>query len=217
MLDMMYLGFDLETGGFEKANHTIMEAYFALWDESWNFVDELQLYLKKDDGTINGTDEAFKIIGIDPEQHLLNPNTVTYSEGREKLHEMLNKHKQPKKRSHYRFLGQNIMRFDIPFMEAQGFFTEADIKKAGISHNSLDTTCIVTWLKDINVLPDHVGSISSLIDYFELPKGTAHRAKDDVHMQKEIYVRLSNLLKKNAIENLKTSAVESDLLSIIEL
>jgi DNA polymerase III alpha subunit (gram-positive type) len=214
---MMYLGFDLETGGIDKTKYTIMEGYFALWDEDWNFVEDLHLLLKNDEGKIFGEEEVYKIIGIDPEQHLLNPNTVTYSEGREKLHEMLNRHKQPKKRSHYRFLGQNILGFDIPFMESQGFFREEDIKKAGISHNSLDTTCIVTWLKDIDVLPDHVGSISSLIDYFELPKGTAHRAKDDVHMQKEIYLRLSNLLKKNSLENLKTNLVDSDLLRIIEL
>jgi hypothetical protein len=194
-----------------------MEGYFALWDENWNFVEDLHLLLKNDQGQIFGEEEVFKIIGIDPEQHLLNPNTITYSEGREKLHEMLNRHKQPKKRSHYRFLGQNILGFDIPFMQTQGFFKEEDIKKAGISHNPLDTTCIVTWLKDINVLPDHVGSISSLIDYFELPKGTAHRAKDDVHMQKEIYVRLSNLLKKNAVDNLQSNLVDSDLLKIIEL
>lgn len=213
----MYLGFDLETGGIDKTKYTIMEGYFALWDENWNFVEDLHLLLKNDQGQIFGEEEVFKIIGIDPEQHLLNPNTITYSEGREKLHEMLNRHKQPKKRSHYRFLGQNILGFDIPFMETQGFFKEEDIKKAGISHNPLDTTCIVTWLKDINVLPDHVGSISSLIDYFELPKGTAHRAKDDVHMQKEIYVRLSNLLKKNAVDNLQSNLVDSDLLKIIEL
>jgi hypothetical protein len=55
-----------------------------------------------------------------------------------------------------------------------------------------------------------------LIDYFELPKGTAHRAKDDVHMQKEIYIRLCNLLRDNTQANLG-AAQDNDLLKIVEL
>ncbi len=43
---MHYLGFDLETGGFNKKEHTITEAYFAIWDEEWNLLDDLHLLLK---------------------------------------------------------------------------------------------------------------------------------------------------------------------------
>lgn len=214
---MMYLCFDLETGGFDMKNHTINEAYFSLWDENWQFVDEIELLLKNDDGEIHGTEEAFKVTGIDPEEHLKNPLTVTYSQGREQLLAMLTQHKTPKKKTHYRFVGQNIVAFDIPFMQAQGFLSEEQMKKAGISHNSLDSTAIVTWLKDIKALPDNVGSISSLIEYFNLPKGTAHRAKDDVLMQKEIYLKLCDLFKKSMIANLSNTNSNSDLLKIIEI
>jgi len=212
-----HLGFDLETGGFDKKEHTINEAYFAIWDTEWNLLEDLHLLLKNDSGEIHGTEEAFQITGINPEEHLANPETITYTEGREKLLAMLTRHKIPKKRIHYRFLGQNIVYFDIPFMEAQGFLTEEQTKKAGIAHNSLDITSIVTWLKELGILPGNVGSISSLIDYFGLDKGKAHTAKGDVHMQKDIYVRLCDLLKQATMANLSQTSSESDLLKIVEL
>jgi hypothetical protein len=210
-----YLGFDLETGGLNKEKHTITEAYFAIWDTDWILLEDLHLLLKNDNGEVIGEKEAFDITGINPEEHLNNPETLTYSEGRAKLLEMLSRHKIPHKRNHYRFLGQNITAFDIPFMQAQGFLSEKQTKKAGIHHNTLDTTSIVTWLKQIDILPETVGSISSLIEYFELPKGTAHRAKDDVHMQKEIYIKLCNLIKQGTMANLGSQ--ENDLLKIVEL
>lgn len=213
---MHYLGFDLETGGFDADQHTICEACFVIWDDKWNVLDELELLLKNDQGQVIGTDEAFKVTGIDPDMHLKNPKTLTYTEGRAKLLEMLNKHKIPKKRNSYRFLGQNIVYFDIPFMHRQGFLTEEQSKKAGIHYNALDTTGIVTWLKEIDILPSDVGSISSLISYFNLEKGTAHRAKDDVYMQQQIYVKLCNLLKRNTQTNLQQYN-NSDLLKFIEL
>jgi DNA polymerase III alpha subunit (gram-positive type) len=214
---MRYLGFDLETGGFDMDNHTINEAYFAIWDEDWNLLEDLHLLLKNDEGLINGSEEAYKITGIDPKEHLENPNTITYSEGRQKLIDMLERHKIPKKRNHYRFLGQNIMGFDIPFMERQGFFTQEDRKKCGINHNSLDTTCIVTWLKDIGALPSTVGNLGSLVKYLELPQGTAHRAKDDVHMQKAVYIKLCSIIKNSMESNLRSYGEDSDLLKIVEL
>jgi hypothetical protein len=215
---MHYLGFDLETGGFDSKEHTINEAYFAIWDEKWNLIEDLHLYLKNDNGEVKGTPEAFEVTGIDPVEHVKNSSTLTYSEGRKLLSEMLIRNKIPGKKLHYRFLGQNILSFDIPFMEDQGFFTKEDIKKHGIGHNSIDSTVIVTWLKDIGMIPNDVGSISSLIDYLQLEKATAHRAKDDVHMQKEIYVKISNMFKQNMVDKLKTSDVfNTDLLKVIEL
>jgi len=211
----MYLGFDLETGGFDKDRHTITEAYFCIWDKNWNQLDELHLYMTNDLGEVKGEEQAFKATGIDPEWLKNNPDTVTYTEGRERLQAMLKTHKIPKKRSHYRFLGQNIVYFDIPFMDRQGFFTEEHCKKAGINHNSLDTTLMVTWLKDMGMLPSDVGSIGSLIDYFNLPKGTAHQAKDDVLMQKEIYIKLCDIIKQAAKNNLGNQ--QNDLLKIVEI
>lgn len=213
---MNYLGFDLETGGFDKKKHTITEAYFAIWDENWNFVEDLHMYLKNDAGEVIGEQEAFRATGIDPELLLTSPNTLTYTQGRIKLLSLLERHKIPKKRIHYRPLGQNIIAFDIPFMQEQGFLSETQLKKAGIHHNALDSTCIVTWLKDMGVLPSDVGNLGSLVDYFNLPKGTAHRAKDDVWMQMEVYRKLCDLFRKNVATGLGSSA-DNDLLKIVEL
>lgn len=212
----MYIGFDLETGGFDKKRHTITEAYFAIWNDDWVLVDELHMYLKNDNGEVIGEDEAFKVSGINRNELLANPDTLTYTQGRTKLISMLEKHKTPGKRIHYKFLGQNITAFDIPFMEEQGLFTSQHIKKCGISHNPIDTTNIVTWLKDMNILPSTVGSLSTLVEYFGLPKAAAHRARNDVHMQKDVYVKLCDLFKNNAIANLNNTD-NNDLLKIVEL
>jgi DNA polymerase III epsilon subunit-like protein len=211
----MYLGFDLETGGLDKKKHTITEAYFAIWDDRWVLIDELHLFMKNNNGEIIGEEEAFKITGIDPKKLLESSSTVTYDEGNKMLISMLEKHKIPGKRVHYKMLGQNVISFDVPFMQEQGFLSEQQMKKAGIHHNAIDTTVITAWLKDMDVLPNNVGSLSSLIEYFGLPKGTAHRAKDDVHMQKDVYIKLCEIFKKNAMANLTTS--DNDLLKIVEL
>ena len=211
------LGFDLETGGLDRKTHTITEAYFAIWNEKWELLEDIHLYLKNDNGEVIGEKEAFDITGINPEEHLKNPDTLTYTEGRTKLLEMLKRHKIPRKRIHYRLLGQNISLFDIPFMQEQGFLTESQSKKAGIAHNCLDSTSIVTWLKSLDVLPSNVGNLSSLVEFFGLPKGTAHRAKDDVHMQKDVYIKLCELMKNNMKANLQSQGQDNDLLKIVEL
>lgn len=214
---MHYLGFDLETGGFDKKEHTILDAYFCIWDEDWNQIDELRLYMTDNEGKVNATEKALKVTGIDLEEHLKRPDLLTYDQAKEKLIEMLDKHKIPKKRTSYRFLGQNIIYFDIPFLQEQGLLTEEEMKKCGIGHNSIDSTVLVTWLKELDILPASIGSISSLIDYFELPKGKAHTSKDDVHMQKDIYIRLCNLMKKQQEANLMSQGQDNDLLKIVEL
>jgi DNA polymerase III epsilon subunit-like protein len=212
-----FLGFDLETGGLDRKTHTITEAYFAIWNEKWELLEDIHLYLKNDNGEVIGEKEAFDITGINPEEHLKNPDTLTYTEGRTKLLEMLKRHKIPRKRIHYRLLGQNISLFDIPFMQEQGFLTESQSKKAGIAHNCLDSTSIVTWLKSLDILPSNVGNLSSLVEFFGLPKGTAHRAKDDVHMQKDVYIKLCELMKNNMKANLQSQGQDNDLLKIVEL
>ena len=214
---MHYLGFDLETGGLNEDEHTIMEAYFAIWDEKWNLLEDLELHMTDDNGNVNAEQEALDITGINLAEHMERPDLLTYSQGREKLEEMLQRHKIPNKRTHYRFLGQNIAGFDIPFLKRQGFMSAEQMKKAGINHNPIDTTILVTWLKSIGVLPSDVGSITSLVKYFELPEGKAHTAKDDVHMQKAIYVKLCDLLRASMLNNLTQGNAESDLLKIVEL
>lgn len=209
--------YDLETGGLDKFNHTITEAFFAVFDENWVQLDSLHLYLKNDAGEVKGEEQAFKITGIDPDELLANPDTVTYTEGREQLLTMLAKHKLPKKQKHFQLLGQNIAAFDGPFMEIQGFLTQEHKKTAGIHHNVLDTTVYTTWLKKLGILPDDVGNLGSLVKYFGLQGREAHRAEDDVYMQKDVYIAMSDMVKKMALNNLNSVGSSSDLLKIVEL
>ena len=179
---MHYLGYDLETGGFDKKRDSVMTAYFAIWDEKWDLLDELDLKLKPDSGEIIAQPGALKVTGLNVEEHLADPETITYTEGRAKLFTMLDKHKIPRKRKSFQALGHNIIKFDNPYCHESGFIPEKDWMKY-MHHNDLDSLALVTALKKFGLLPQQVGNLSSLVEHFGLELGQAHTARDDVHMQ----------------------------------
>lgn len=214
---MHFIAFDIETGGFNSEVNTILEAYFAIYDKNFKLIEDLELLLVNDEGLANAEEEALKVTGINLEEHLKNPKTIKYSEGRKKLFDMLTRNKIEGKKRSFRALGQNIVYFDMPFIHRQKFIAEDEWKKY-IHHNALDTTQITTFLKEIGMLPEHVGSLSSLAEHFGIANAGAHRAKNDVQMQVQIYQRLADAVKKNHIDKASSVSVNnSDLFKIIEM
>ena len=63
-------------------------------------------------------------------------------------------------------------------------------------------------------MPIDLGNLESQIEYFKIPKGKAHDAKEDVKMTVEVYKAYRQLLsaKKSDVSGLNTS----NLLDIIE-
>lgn len=212
---MHYLWFDCETGGLDSDVHSLLTAYFIIYDENFNILDELDLKLKPNSGEIISTPEAMKVTGINLEEHLADPKTVTCSVGGKMLMDMLKKHKIPKKRKHYRPSGQNIG-FDIDYIKKQ-LISKEDYGSL-IHHRSVDTLAITTVLQDVGILPKDLGNLSSLVEYFGIPMGSAHEAKDDVIMTVKVYREITKLL-----DSLKKGAASSQpnktnsLLEIIEL
>lgn len=208
---MHYLFYDCETGGTDPNRHSIMTAYFMIYNENFEKLDELELFLKPDDGNIIYEQEALDVTGIDPKLHLKDPRTVTYSEGKDILLNFLEKHKIKGKRRHYRPSGQNIG-FDEGMIMGQ-LVPEEEWRKL-VHYRAVDTLQILTFLQILGFLPKDLGNLESQVEYFNIPKGRAHDAKEDVRMTVDVFRAYCRLLedKKDNIAGLNTNS----LLSIIE-
>jgi len=211
---MHYIWFDCETGGLDKDVHSLLTAYFAIYDENLNLLEDLDLKLKPVSETFVTTPEALKITGINIEDHLADPETITYEEGKKKLMAMLTKHKIKGKRKHFRPSGQNVQ-FDIDYVKE--WLTGKEDFNSMIHHRSVDTLALTTVLQDVGIIPKDLGNLSSLVEYFGIPMGQAHNAAEDIRMTVDVYKAYINLLNSMKPNSLNTKTQNNSLLDIIEL
>jgi len=208
MANCNYLFCDCETGGTDPKVHSLLTTYFIVLDENFNMLDELDLKLKPSDlSKLNVHPEALEVTGINLENHLKDPQTITYEEGCVQLTLFLDKYKVKGKRIHYRLCGQNV-EFDKNFILAQLISDQTWNKY--VNNKPLDTLRIVTFLQDIGFLPTELGRLESLDDYFGLPKGETHTAKDDTKMTVDVYKSLRKMIMdlKNNIGGTNNSILE---------
>jgi len=205
------LWYDYETTGLDSKKHGIMTAYFVICNEKDEFLDELELFLKPDKGNFVVESEALKVTGIDLDTHLKDPRTITYSEGKKRLIEMLERHKIKGKRRHYRPCGQNIG-FDEQFT-VDVLVPEEEWRRL-VHYRNIDTLQILNFLQDVGFLPKELGNLESQVEYFNLPMGQAHNAKEDVKMVINVYRAYCKLMqdKKDNMAGVSNNS----LLEIVE-
>lgn len=190
---MNYLWFDTETGGLNPKVHSLLTAYFAVCDKDLNIIDELELQLKPSDRSkLNLNPEAMNVNKIDIEEHLSDPNTVTYEEGRVKLKQFLLRNKIKGKRKSLMPAGHNVA-FDKDMIWNQ--LMPQDEFEEVVHYRTLDTSSVCTFLKDVGILPEDLGNLMSLVEHFNVPKQEAHNAKGDVRMNIEMYKRIKVMMK----------------------
>ena len=210
---MHYLWFDCETGGLNAKIHTLLTAYFAVCDGDLNVIDEIYLQLKpEDESKILVEAGAMNINKINLNEHLKDPNTLTYAEGNKKLQEMLNKNKIKGKRKHYMPCGHNVG-FDKDFIWEQ-LIEKEDFEKT-VHYRTLDTSSITNFLKDVGIFPKELGNLMSLVNYFNIPMGEAHNARGDVLMNIEVYRAMRLLMNTKKNEFIGTT--NTSLLKIVEV
>ena len=213
--EMNYLWFDTETGGLDCNTHTLLTAYFAVCDqETMELKDDLYLKLKPDDIVkLNLSPGAMEVNKINIKKHLSDPNTITYQEGKVKLLEFLNKNKiqSVRKKRHFQPCGHNVQ-FDKDFIFAQ-LVSREDWEKI-VHYRTLDTSSICSFLKDVGILPNYIGSLTSLVKYFNMNVEDAHDAKGDVMMNIEVYKQIRHLMKIKKEDF--AGSIEANLLEIIE-
>ncbi len=208
---MHYLWFDTETGGKVAKVHPLLTAYFAVCDQDHNIIDDLSLQLKPDDPSkMILEQEALDVNKINIQEHLADPNTITYAEGRVKLKQFLIKHKIKGKRKHYIPCGHNVS-FDKDFVW-QWLMPQEEFEEE-VHYRTLDTSMVTTFLKDIGIFPEELGNLGSLVEYFNLPKKEAHQAKGDVWMNIDVYKAMKAMMKDRKKDMISGT---NSLLEIIE-
>lgn len=208
---MNYLFYDCETGGKNSKVNSLLTAYFAVYDNNLILIDDLYLQLKPNEiEDLNVEAEALKVNKINLRDHVEDPSTLTYEDGKARLLELLNTYKIPKKRKHYRPCGHNIA-FDNNFLFDQ-LISQEEWEET-VHYNPIDTLRITTFLQDVGMLPPELGRLTSLAEYFGIPFEEAHNAREDIKMNVEVYKALKKIMKTHKMNSI---AGAESLLKIIE-
>lgn len=205
-----FLAFDLETGGLDPAKTDLLTGYFAMLDEDFKILEELSLHLKPEGRLPVVEAAAMATNGIDIQKHLESPNTITYAEGAKKLVSMIKRHLKKKGRySNIIPMGYNILTFDIPW--AQYHLLDKSTWESMIHYKALDVMQHVDMLKNHGWLPPTVGNLGSMVDFFGVPRGESHVAKDDILMTIQVHAKIRELM-----DSKKNGGSTADLISLLE-
>jgi DNA polymerase III epsilon subunit-like protein len=200
---------DSETGGLNPKDSDILTLFMAVVDEDFKLLDELDLKLKPNDRLPIADAGALAVNKIDIERHMADPATVTYAEARLKIIEFTKKYlKKRGKYSNLSVLGQNVL-FDLNFIWE--YIIPKNEWEQIFSYNTEDTKTASLFLKRCGWLPPSIGTLGSLVEYFNIPKREAHEAKGDVHATIDVYKKLIDLMASK-----KENGNSSDLISLLE-
>lgn len=205
---MRIVAFDCETGGLDCKQHDLLTVYFCVLDDYFNVIDELDLKLKPNEGSPRVTEEAMKVTGIDLEQHLADPQTVTYSEAQPVIAKFLAKHLVNKKPRTLQPAGHNVT-FDIGFL--QEFILKPEYWGKFFTHRIIDTTPITNFLKLIGWWPQELGRLESIVKYLNIPLRKAHDAKADTLMFVDVLKAMVQIFKdkKSQVSGVDLSEISS--------
>jgi oligoribonuclease (3'-5' exoribonuclease) len=207
-----YMPFDCETGGFNPKTSDLLTLYICIVDEEFKLCDELNLKLKPDGGRLPVVEaQALAINKINIQEHLANPETVTYSEAKAKIVAMIRKYlKKNGRYSNIRPMGYNVP-FDTKW--CQEHLIQPDEWESMLHYKSVDVMAAVDFLKEVKWFPQNLGSLGSVVEYLQLPVRGAHDAKEDILMTLDVHKKLIEIMASKK-ENSGTGG--GDLISLLE-
>lgn len=193
-MSQLYMPWDTETGGLNENKADLLTAYFAIMTEDYQILDELYLKLKPDGGRLPIAEAgALRVNGIDLQAHLADPETVTYSEGKAGLIAMIKKHlKRNGRYSNISPMGYNCP-FDVRW--TQKHLLDQDTWESLLHYKMHDVMGVVDTLKKYGLFPKTLGSLSSVVEYLQVPTRGAHNAKEDTLMTIDVDKKLSEFFK----------------------
>lgn len=173
-----YLAFDVETGGLYPDKASLLTAYFAILDENFNAIDELEFQIKNDspNDLYHISAKALEINKIDLVQ--LQSQGITKDLARLKLVDFISKHSESGK-IRLTPLGHNVG-FDIGFVNAHLVGKETWDRYVG--YHLADTGAFAVLLQIKGKIPEnHPFNLASLCKFFNINVETsrAHSAKYD--------------------------------------
>lgn len=184
-----YICIDTETGGITP-DTSLLTAYFGVFDENFNFVIDLDLALKPDNGIYNVTAEALKINKINLVVH--DGIALPYKRAKALLYEFLRQSYQGEKLIP---VGHGL-NFDL--LQVRQNLVSKETWEDFVSYRPLDTRNAAQFLRTVGLFPNDVsGSLGSLVKYFNIESiGELHTAKVDALQTMSVLKKLIDLVKK---------------------
>ncbi len=168
-----YLAFDMETGGI-TTDYSLLTAYFAVLDEGFNIITELELAMKPRDGRYFISAGALRVNNINLVEH--DKVAITYEDAATKLYNLLNFVCGPTKTKLVP-IGHNVF-FDEEFVYSY-LITKKNWQQF-VSYRRLDTQVIAQYKKMKGELPEAVsGSLESLAKHYDVVNPAPHTGKGD--------------------------------------
>lgn len=212
-MSQLYMAFDTETGGLDENKADLLTAFFCIMDEEYKILDELYLKLKPDNGRLPIAEAgALKVNGINIQQHLADPETFAYSEGKDKIAAMIKKHLKKNGRfSNITPMGYNILGFDIRWV--QKYLLPQDVWQSMLHYKTWDVMQDVDFLKRSGWFPKELGSLTTVVDFLGIPKRNAHSAREDTLMTIDVGKKIIDIMKskKDGV-----GSQQQDLISLLE-
>lgn len=204
-----FFAFDTETGGLNPKEADILTLYGAILDQDLKLVEEINLKLKPNGRLPQAHADALRVNGINIQEHLADPETITYSEANTRLVAMFKKYLKKRGRySNIKALGYNTP-YDL------GMVWEHLIPKDEweniLHYKHIDVMQNVDFLKECGWFPSSLGSLNTVVEYLGIPKRNAHNAKEDTLMTLDVYQQLLLLMKSK-----KDGGQAQDLISLLE-
>lgn len=215
-----YLALDCETGGLEGTS--LLSLYCGVYDESFNLLNELELFLRPKDHIYYVTAEGLGINKIDLVEH--EKKAIPYAEGGTLLYNFLRTNSMEVKFFIPEGVDININSpigglikvivtpENIPYeqtfdkLEPLGHNVSGDIRLVKenlisegswlkyVSYRTQDTGVVGNFLKKQGKIPKEIsGSLSSLAEHFKIDSSKAHDAKGDVEMTVNVYKEMLKL------------------------
>ena len=208
--EKFFMAFDTETGSRDPKEADLLTFYAAIIDEDFKLVEELYLKLKPDDGKCPiAHAEALKVNKIDITSHLKDPETITYSEGKKRLYLMLKKYaKKVGKTNNIRPMGYNVP-FDIKW--TQHYLISEKEWETLFHYKYVDVMQSVDFLRDSGWFPKDIGSLTSVVDYLQIPHRSAHNSREDTLMTVDVYKKILEIMSSK-----KDGGQAQDLISLLE-
>lgn len=187
----MYIFLDNEMGGLERDKYSLLTVYLMATDDQFNFIGDLYLYLKPDDGIYKVCAEAMNVNKIDLVLH--DTRAIPYKEGGTKLYKWLHSLTEGGKIK-ATVVGHGVYG-DVDWI-AYHLMSRATWETF-TSYRKLDTSAVCQFLKSCDMFPADVsGSLTSLAKYFGVPmdENKAHDAKYDTELTFQVFMALRKIL-----------------------
>ncbi len=212
-MSQLYLAFDTETGGLNENKVDILTSYFAIVTEDHQIIDELDLRLKPDNGRLPIAEAgALAVNKIDIGKHIEDSQTISYSEGKQKLVALIKKHlKRNGRFSNILPMGYNVP-FDTRFV--QKHLLDQETWESLLHYKSHDVMASVDFLKKCGWFPKTLGSLSTVVEYLGVAKRDAHSAKEDILMTIDVDKKIMDIMKSK--KDAGSSGPGTDLISLLE-